>query len=317
MKTTGCLLLIGLALLAGCTGMGYRAIQDSASRDTVVINVGGALSNGTATASADVPSNGTFSVQGGVNVVVLKNMQIYNGGGTAASNDTRFVLEIPASAFASDNPVVPLGEPVKLSLAPIQTRPVERLLVVGDSWASAYRSDTRRDDGWPEAIGLPAELRQGVDGSTAVQWSADFNGMLSRALATDADGVVISLGGNDAVAIKSDSSNLPGKVDAARRALGDVVTKFQNKYGKDRVWVLLYANPWPDRLDATMATAALKGVMMAACPEGTQFWDTGAFLDASCFSNGDYHPNCEGTVREANSICELTGIKAVNAEEQK
>lgn len=80
----------------------------------------------------------------------------------------------------------------------------ENILVIGDSWASAYEADTKQDAGWPEIMGIPVDLRQGISGSTAIEWAANEDGRFGWAIGTEARIVIISLLGNDARAAVSD-----------------------------------------------------------------------------------------------------------------
>lgn len=71
---------------------------------------------------------------------------------------------------------------------------MNEVLVVGDDWAAGYESDTGVVSGWPELLGIPMELRQGVPRSTADEWAANQSDLLSTAIETAADTVVVSLG---------------------------------------------------------------------------------------------------------------------------
>jgi hypothetical protein len=265
---------------------------------------------------ADV-SNGTLRVSGGTTVIIAQNVQFSYGGGTLTSNNFQGTLEIPATAAVANPNAKKQSAPWAAGYKPDYGTNASgstnalRLLVIGDSWASAKRSDSGRDNGWPEMLGIPDEYRQGVDGSTAVQWDADQNGMLTRALGTPCEKVVISLGGNDAFAL-GENKRAAQQIDAARAALNRVVARFQDKVGATNVWVLIYANPWPDNPSSAVETEALKLIMIGSCPNGTQFWDTGKVLNtAECFSNNDYHPNLEGSVRLSNDVQSLTGYTPV------
>ena len=72
-------------------------------------------------------------------------------------------------------------------------------LVIGDSWASALESDTGLHRGWPFFAGVPEHLRQGISGSTAVQWALNDDDRMSTAIdaSRNVNCVVISLFGND------------------------------------------------------------------------------------------------------------------------
>jgi len=265
------------------------------------------ITNGEAdvTAYAINGSNGTYTVSGGINIVIMKNVQIYNGGGTAASNDTRFTLEIPATATVPDSNTESLSDSAlsNSSIHLSSSTNEQRILVIGDSWASAVVAETQRDEGWPEMMGLPSVLRQGIDGSTAGDWASDRDGTLTRALATPCERVVISLGGNDMFHAYSDREITPQEISSAMASLKKVVSAFQNKVGIKNVWLLLYSNPYQDQAYAKLVTLALRAGQISACPEGTQTIDTADVLNSpDCWANGDYNPSFEGNVRIANLV---------------
>jgi len=215
---------------------------------------------------------------------------------------------VKSGAFASRKPDftdgVPFCSPPRL--APPTNGIAPRILVVGDSWGSAVVAETQRDEGWPEMMELPVGMIQARDGSTACEWASDKDGMLSKALATPCDRVIVSLGGNEMFRAYDDRNITPEEIGSASASLRKVVSDFQNKVGRDNVYVVLYANPYPARIDATAAALALRAGIVFACPAGTKFLDMQNVLNSpECWSNGDFHPSFEGNVREANYVKEM------------
>lgn len=301
-----------LALSAGCAGWRsqYAKEQNVSLTLQTVPSEASAGTNGTHEASvyADA-SNRTFRVDGAVNVIVCQNVQYIEGGGNFASNTFTGTLEVPltqagtlraapgSEAGAALCSVAPPAPPVSAD--------VSRVLVAGDSWSSALVAETRGHDGWPVMMGVPAALRQGVDGATASDWAGDKDGMLTRALATPCDRVVLSLGGNDMFRAYGDKNVTPAEILAASSALRAVASKFADRVGAGNVYVILYANPYPDRADATAAVIALNALIRLSLPQGVNCIESGTVLNCpDCWANGDYHPSFEGHVRLANLVRE-------------
>lgn len=165
-------------------------------------------------------------------------------------------------------------------------------LVVGDSWSAAREADTGRDAGWPDIMGIPAELRQAVAGSTAAQWAADFEGRLSRAVNTSADVLVMSLLGNDAFAAIADGTVTTDEVVTGLQHLRAVVSRLL----RQRTIVLLYADPFCGANPQTaMAVPMLNGAIRTALwGLPVVFADTGAWLKPEHFDARDIHPTRAG-----------------------
>lgn len=185
----------------------------------------------------------------------------------------------------------------------------ERTLVIGDSIAAGHIEDSGLDAGWPALLGVPEAMRQGVDGTTAVDWAGDKNGMLTRALGTDCDRVIVSLGGNDALALQANPGKFsPEAAIAAGNAVGAVVSAFRNK-GR-QVFILCYACPNPQLGDWRMylGTMVLNGALQAACPSGTRFIRPGAVMrDPACWTGSGIHPSLYGHTVLARLIADALG----------
>jgi len=127
------------------------------------------------------------------------------------------------------------------------TNSPSNILIVGDSYAKprvAGASGTNTDDG-DQSKSYPALLAivsQGVSGTTAQQWQADEGGMLSKARATTADVLIMSLLGNDAFLAASSGNPMIAAMDiiADLAALTSVVKTL----GRKRNLVILYPDPF-------------------------------------------------------------------------
>lgn len=178
-----------------------------------------------------------------------------------------------------------------------------RTLVIGDSWASAREADTGRDAGWPEMMGVPAELRQGVSGSTAAQWEADYDGWLTRARQTEAGVVIVSLLGNDARAAVSDGRVTADEVATGLRDMRAVVKAVQ----RPLTIVLLYADPFCGaQAQSRVAIPLLNGAIRWACNGlPTVYADTGTWLTREHFDGRDIHPTQAGHAVIADRMRDL------------
>ena len=165
-------------------------------------------------------------------------------------------------------------------------------LVVGDSWAAGHAEETGQDNGWPTILGIPPALQQGVDGSKALDWAADVNGMLTRALATPSDRVIVCLGGNDALAADFSAGVRPEAVAAASQAMTKIVKAFQEQGRK--VFVLCYANPEPRDWKSFFAVSALNAAVCASCPPPAVFIRPGNRLREPACWGGGIHPTTYG-----------------------
>ena len=179
---------------------------------------------------------------------------------------------------------------------------MKRILVVGDSWGAGHVAEDQTDNGWPVMLGVPPELRQAIDGTTAAQWASDTNGMLSRALNTECDCVVVSLGGNDVM-------YAGGKVDFAKvreivRNLNFVLKRFTEK-GK-RVLVFGYGNPYPDDpVKSGVVNAINLGIRWAAFGVADVVSLASVLTEPSDFANSDFHPSYAGHHKIAEKIAEI------------
>ena len=176
------------------------------------------------------------------------------------------------------------------------------LLVIGDSWASAHEADTDNQyAGWPEILGVQPDRRQAVAGSTAAQWAADFDGRLTRAIATPAEAVFVSIGGNDV-------GNLRGFADASRAIFNirKVVGSFAGTRG---TVVMLYANPFPGNADVESAVGMLNGAIRYACRGlKVMFFDSGKLFLPEHFlqrHDHDIHPTRAGWALVAEALAAM------------
>lgn len=168
-----------------------------------------------------------------------------------------------------------------------------KLLCIGDSWSAGVvggNGDVEWDErSWPVLLGIDPEYRQAKKGSTANQWANDFDGNLMRAIGTDADMCILSIGGNDAMASYAD-----GKIDLTELfAIISGIHKTVIAVRKIQTIVILYA-PFDGRTETATYCAATNSLIRFACPDGVEFCETSKFLTADCFCSGDIHPNAKG-----------------------
>lgn len=167
-----------------------------------------------------------------------------------------------------------------------------KTLVIGDSWASAVEADTGRNEGWPLMMGLAAEMRLGVSGSTAAQWAADKDEWLTKARQTEADVAIVSLLGNDARRAVSDGRVTADEIAAGLRDMRAVVEAVL----RPLTIVLLYADPFCGaQAQARVGVPLLNGAIRWACNGlPVVFADTGAWLTRAHFDGRDIHPTRSG-----------------------
>ena len=150
---------------------------------------------------------------------------------------------------------------------------MKKIVLVGDSWLAmwddASRSDEETDGG---LLSLMDRSRfDGVclakSGSTAKQWADDFEGRLTRALATECDAYVVSLLGNDTFAAIN-----PQSEGGANVTLAELRTAFESlvkvltalKATGRRVLVLQYTNPYPNDKVTEMGCVLLNAALLSA-----------------------------------------------------
>ena len=185
---------------------------------------------------------------------------------------------------------------------------MKRLLVVGDSWAAGHVAEDATDNGWPVMLGIPQELRQGVDGTTAAEWAADVGGRLSNALATPCDAVLVCLGGNDAFAAWGDQKITPEEISLVGSNTAKVVTSLLTKGVP--VHVLLYANPWPADWRARIAVFALNNAVTFRIPPNVNLIRSSEVISLpEHWARNDYHLSYAGHQTLAKYIAEKTGLE--------
>lgn len=185
---------------------------------------------------------------------------------------------------------------------------VKRLLVVGDNLAAGHVAEDGTDNGWPVMLGIPQELRQGVDGTTAAQWAADVNGMLSHALATPCDAVLVCLGGNDAFAAWADKRITSDEVANVATNAAVVVNALMSKGVP--VYVLLYANPWPTDWTAGLAVFGLNNTIAFKVPTSVEIVRASEILTLpEHWARNDFYPSYAGHRALAALIATRTGLE--------
>ena len=167
------------------------------------------------------------------------------------------------------------------------------VLIIGDSYASAYEGDTGIErGGWPVMMNIPVSHRHGISGSTADEWNSNVGGRLEAAKTTAANIVIISLMGNDARAAISDGQVTPDEISNALSDMRKVVKVML----RPLTIVLLYPDPFSGKnLQSRVAVPLLNGAIKSACAEiPVVFADTGLWLKPEHFGGIDIHPNIAG-----------------------
>jgi lysophospholipase L1-like esterase len=187
-----------------------------------------------------------------------------------------------------------------------------KILIIGDSWASAYVATETGDidrDGWPKLLGIPDEMRQGIAGSTAAQWAADFGGNLTRAIQTEADVVIISLLGNDAFAvINSGQTSLPAVFGEIAAGV-DNFRKVVESVRKPRTIVIQYTDPFSGNNPmSAVACPLLDAFIKGEVPDGVEVFDTRTVLKPEHFNGHDIHPNMAGHQAIADKLRQLLSL---------
>lgn len=184
---------------------------------------------------------------------------------------------------------------------------------LGDSWC-CREGDTKIDRGWQE-FALSPGCRHGVSGTTAEEWNADKNGMLSAALKSinAGDTVIVSLLGNDMRRAVADGNLEGGEVFSAVRSLMGVVDKIKARGAK--VVLLIYADPYRGKDSATKHGVALmrtllKGVSFVQACES--FDTTDILVEPGHFDGVDIHPTEMGHRAIAEYVSRTFGGEVVS-----
>lgn len=186
---------------------------------------------------------------------------------------------------------------------------MNKVLVIGDSWASAVvcgNPDPRA--GWPLIMEIPDGNRQGIAGSTAAEWSLNVGGRLDKAKATPSDFVIVSLLGNDMRLALSDGKLTVVEVMESINHMRNVVAAFEGR----RVIVLLYSDPYLKAEPMSCGIVNLLNVtVMQACNRyGVTYANTGLWLYQEHFDRVDIHPNIDGHEAIARGMLYLLSLES-------
>jgi lysophospholipase L1-like esterase len=198
------------------------------------------------------------------------------------------------------------------------------LLIVGDSHA-ANRLPHSPVAAWivADLLGVSPSNRLAVSGSTAAQWAADLNGMMTSATNNRAPVVWISLGGNDAAAAASDGSVTTEECYRIAADLYNAV--FALSRGRRLVICTLYADPHQGALpDYAWAVGRLDAGITDVCSLACRASGTPLrFLDERwtlCSWNydgsGDLHPDAAGYTNMAVQISKIISSLTTNTNHQ-
>lgn len=186
---------------------------------------------------------------------------------------------------------------------------VGEIVLFGDSYTAGRIPHTHEDGAFATALGVPPEYDHAVSGSTAQQWAADANGMLSAVVESDAEIAVGSLGGNDMFAALADGVATSDEIIEALAALFHVLMRLA---GKARVIVMLYPDPFfGARADVAAghqkliaAIRALTGLAHSITSNIIVF-DLSRVLRPEHFDGVDIHPSREGYQAMADEVRRL------------
>jgi len=166
------------------------------------------------------------------------------------------------------------------------------ILVVGDSISAAREADTGLDRGWPEIMGIPADMRQAVSGSTAAEWAMDRNGMLTKARNTQADILIMSIMANDIMRAASDGRVTGMEIAAAIYDMSQVLRALY----RPLTIVLLYADPFcgANAQAAAVVPRLNQGCRIACFGRDVVFVELGEILGPEHSYGTDIHPTRAG-----------------------
>lgn len=180
---------------------------------------------------------------------------------------------------------------------------MKSVLICGDSYSAAREGDTGLDAGWAAMLlGAQSPFRQGVSGSTALQWNIAETGYLERAVTTQSDVLIISLLGNDAFALEGEVSNPAQLLQDVAKSYGafeSVLARLKRK----ETYVLLYPDAFNGQNQAyniglPMLNGAIKSAVYSV-DKSIQCVDLGQILSPSDFNGKDIHPIHSGHLKIA------------------
>jgi len=168
------------------------------------------------------------------------------------------------------------------------------ILVIGDSYAAGKEGDTGKERGWPDIMGIPTYLRQGIGGSTTAEWFQDKNQRLTKAMRTPSEVLIVSLLGSDAL----NGAVTPDQTITGIEELHVVVSKCMS----DGMWnkntfVFLYPDPFLGKSKKTRKMIPLvnRAIRIACYGMPVALIDLFALLtDSRCFTGKDIHPTRYG-----------------------
>ena len=182
------------------------------------------------------------------------------------------------------------------------------VVLAEDSWMAGY-VDGQGDTGvLADALSVRAECRLAVSGSTAVDWALDKDQMLTRLLecAKECQCVVLSLGGNGALrAMKNDGKITPEELCEVASAISAVTEGLKEHFRE--VFLVLYANPYPDDSAAAVGCALLNALLIASAAHETIFIPSYSVLNREAMSGAGIHPSQAGYVKLASLIERIVG----------
>ena len=182
-----------------------------------------------------------------------------------------------------------------------------KILAIGDSWSSAICATPQGElnaHGWPQLLGTICTTT-GVPGSTVSEWMNNFGNRLAAAKQFNADVLIMSLLGNDAMNLSK--KGLP--IDWATEQIN--LAKIINIVKKPRTIVLTYADPFngsnPNALALlTQINQTIRNAV--ATVQGAEIFETSTVLTPDMFLPPDMHPNIKGHIALAAHFKTMLGI---------
>lgn len=175
----------------------------------------------------------------------------------------------------------------------------------GDSYAAGRLPHSQTDGALRDALGVPLYNDFARSGSTAQQWAADKDGLLSALISSSAEITVGSLAGNDAFAAIADGVVTDLEKVVALASIFHVLMRLRRR----RVILMLYPDPFQGtRPDAAAGHRRLVEAISAVAGYANAINGNITLLDLSTvlgpqhFDGQDVHPSAAGYAAMAAAV---------------
>jgi lysophospholipase L1-like esterase len=182
-----------------------------------------------------------------------------------------------------------------------------KIITIGDSWSSAICATPNgelNEHGWPQLLGANC-ISGAVNGSTVTQWMTNFGNRLVTAKQFNADVLIMSLLGNDAMNRFKKGLTIDWDLEQTNLA------KIINIVKKPRTIVMTYSDPFngSNPKVAALLTQINQTIRNAvATVQGVEVFETSTVLTPDMFLPPDMHPNINGHVALAAHFKTMLGI---------